>query len=403
MKKFALIFITVVLLGCREEEPSLTESFFKIYDNSDFDLSYDPIDVVELNDGYIVITGTQRNTTDFQGVQIIKIDLEGEFVGDTELNDYVAPAGDIYFNTDDSVTYFFTANPTTLGAVLIGVDTELDVVTETPLGGINYPLASNVTSSGNLLLMSYDPVNLNTQISEISTTGNFVGGANFSIGAGNTINAEQIIIDHFTVVSEQELPFFCGEFSPGNYYFNGFYEFSFSLVFTDLSSITGQVQGQSINEGVREALNAGIRAVLPLSGSDFAVAGFQFSENFQLSSATLTTTGISSSADLFPDDRRELRPYTPSKIIAYTFGETNYTIFASETEGRQIILYFYDVTTGEIAGIHNIGFINPFTLSSMKITEDNSLLVLGTTFVAGRFERMMLTKISERQIGDILN
>ncbi len=402
MKKFAFLFIAVSFLSCREEEPSLTESFFKIYDNSDFDLSYDPIDVVELNDGYIILTGTQREATDFKGVELIKIDLEGEFFIDRELNDYVAPAGDIYFNESDSVTYFFAANPTTLEASLIGVNTQLEVVSENALGGINYPLASNVTSGGNLLLLSYDPVDLATQMSEISTTGNFVGGASYSIGAGNTLNAEQVIIDHFTVVSEQALPFFCGEFSPGSYYFNGFYEFSFSMVFTDLGSVNGVVQGQSINEGVREALNAGISAVLPLESGDFALSGFQFSKNYQITSATLTTAGTSVSADLFTGDQRELKPYTPTDIIAYTLGESNYTIFASETEGRQIILYFYDTTSGEVAGVYNIGFINPFTLASIKVTQDNSLLVLGTTYVAGRFERMMLNKISEGEISDIV-
>ena len=390
LKKVQWVFILITLMACSDDTLSPSDSFFKIYDNSNFDLSYHPIDVVETVDGFIVLSGTELSNTDFQGVQLIKIDEEGDFVSEAALNNYVAPVGDIFML--DSITYFFAMNPTTLQAVLIGVNPQLEVTIEDPIGGLNYPLASSLTSSNELLLLSYDPVNLNSQISLIGLDGSFIGGTSYSIGAGSDV--EQDVVNHLLQVG-QPLPFFCGELSSGNYFFNGFYNFSFSLVFTSFGATPGGViQGQ--------ATSAGIREVLPLSGNVFAIAGFQFDENYQLSSISIDPASISSSVDLYPGDIAELKPYTPSKIISYTSSSGNYTVFASETKSRQIILHFYDASTGQIAGVKNIGFLNPFTLASIKATGDNSLTVLGTTFAAGRFERIALTKLSASEIGDIL-
>lgn len=391
MKTGIYLLSILTLFGCSDDSLSLSESFLKIYDDSNFDLSYHPIDVVETVDGFIILSGTELTNTDFQGVQLIKTDEEGSFLSQVSIDNYVAPVGEVYML--DSISYFFAMNPTTLQAVLLGVNPQLEITVEVTLGGIDYPLASALSSSNELLLLSYDPLGLTSEISLIGLDGSFIGGANYTIGAGSDVEAD--IIDHYLQRNENPFPFFCGELSPGNYYFNGFYNFSLSMVFTDFSGTpSGVLQGQSTD--------AGVRAALPLSGNNFAVAGFQFDENFQLSNTSLDPTGTTSSVDLYPGDMAELKPYTPSKVIGYSSGSGNYTVFAAETKGRQIILYFYDNSSGEVAGIRQIGFLNPYTFSSIKISADNSLLVLGTTFVADRFERIVLNKLSASEIGDIL-
>ena len=394
IKRLYFAIATLLIISCSDDEPSLSESFFKIYDDSNFDISYNPIDVVETIDGYIILTGTEINDSDFMGISLIKVDEQGEFERESgiALDAYVVPVGDMYLNPADSNTYFFAMNPTSLEAVLIGVNPQLEVEVEALLGGINYPLSSAVLSNGNLLLQSYDNLTQETEISEIALDGSYVGGNRYSIGPGDDVEVD--IINHYLQATERPLPFFCGEISSGNYYFNGFYNFSFSLVFTDFGDApTGVVQGQSTN--------AGIRAVLPQGGSNFSVAGFQFDDNYQLASSALSTGGITSSADLYPGNMAEVKPYTPVKILSYTNG-TTYSVFASETKGRQILLNFY-TDTGEISGSHRIGFLNPFTLSSMKVGSDNSLLVLGTTFVAGRFERITLNKLSPGEVTRLAN
>lgn len=392
IKLLKYFFLIPLILSCADDEPALNESFLKIYDDSNTDVSYRPIDVVETIDGYIILTGTELSNTDFMGIRLLKIDEEGNYESDAELDDYVVPIGDMYLNAADSNSYFFAMNPTSLEAVLIGVNPQLEVEVETLVGGINYPLSSNLLSNGNFLLQSYDPLSQETEISEISIDGTYLNGNRYSIGPGDDVEEE--IINHYLNASERPLPFFCGEISTGNYYFNGFYNYSFSLVFTNFSDTpNGVVQGQ--------ASNAGLRAVLPLSGSEFAIAGFQFDDNYQLASSTLSVGGISSSADLYPGNMAELKSYTPTKIINYSTG-SDYSVFVAETKGRQVLLNFYS-DTGEIAGTHRIGYLNPFTFSSIKVGTDNALLVLGTTFVAGRFERITFNKISESEVAGVVN
>ncbi|SNS60507.1 hypothetical protein SAMN05421640_0837 [Ekhidna lutea] len=392
LKIIIISILFPLFVSCTDDEPALSDSFFKIYDDSNLDVSYNPIDVVETVDGFIILTGTELNNTDFMGVQLLKIDDEGNFEFDLVLDDYVVPVGEMYLNEADSNSYFFAMNPTTLEAILLGINPQLEIEVEVSISGINYPLSSNVTSGGNLLLQSYDPLSLETEISEIGLDGSFIGGNSYSIGPGDDV--EEDIINHYLNATERPLPFFCGELSPGNYFFNGFYNYSFSLVFTDFSDApTGVVQGQSTN--------AGLRAVMPLNGSDFAVAGYQFDANYQLASTTLTTGGISSSADLYPGNMAEIKPYTPTKIINYNSG-SDYSLFVSETKGRQILLNFY-ASDGSVAGTHRIGYLNPFTFSSVKEGADNSLLIVGTTFVAGRFERISLIKIASSEISSYIN
>ena len=131
-----VLFMICTLMSCSDDEASLTESFFKIYDDSDFDLAYDPIDVVETADGYIILTGTEISSSDFDGIQVLKIDREGNFVQEREIADYVAPAGDIYLNPSDSNVYFFALEPVTPEAVLLSIDTDLNLVQTSVLSGL---------------------------------------------------------------------------------------------------------------------------------------------------------------------------------------------------------------------------------------------------------------------------
>ncbi|NQZ76647.1 MAG: hypothetical protein HRT61_11160 [Ekhidna sp.] len=391
----AALALCILVMGtaCSNDEPALTEAFLKIYDDSDLDVSYRPIDVVETVDGYIILTGTELSKSDFMGISLMKIDEKGEYVFEVALSDYVVPIGDLYLNSADSNSYFFAMNPTSFQAVLIGVNPALEIEVDVPIGGIDYPLSAAPLSNGNLLLQSYDPLSQETEISEISLDGSFVSGNSYSIGPGDDVLDE--ITNHYLNTSERPLPFFCGEVTAGSYYFNGFYNYIFSLVFTDFSNApSGVIQGLRPSK-------AGIRSVLSQGSGNFAVSGFQFDENYQLASITLPTSGNSSSADLYTGDMAELKPYTPVNIINHSAGST-FTVFASETKGNQILLNFYD-QNGAIAGMHRIGFLNPYSFSSIKTGSDNSLLVLGTTFVAGRFERIALNKIPESEVLSFVN
>lgn len=395
LPKFAFIVFFFLCVSCSSESLSLSDSFLKIYDDANFDLDYDPIDVVEVIDGFVLLTGTDVSNSSLDGIQLIKVNTEGNFERETSIATYVSPVGDMYLNPSDSIVYFFGMNPTTLASTLIGVNTDLEVQSEIPFSSLNYPLSAAPLSDGSFLLQSYDNLSAETEISNVGLDGTFIGGSSYSIGPGQ--DAEVDVINHLTGASDRPLPFFCGEYATGSYFFNGFYNYSFSTVFTDLGGApTGVLQGQGVN--------AGLRAALALADGNFAVAGYQFDENFQRPSVPINTNDVSgASVNLYLGNMAEIKPYSPSKIISYASSLGDYTVFASETKGNQIALYFYEASSASLAGIKLIGFLNPFTLSSIKVAADESILILGTTFVAGRFERILLNKISKKEIGDILN
>ncbi|MEO1254236.1 MAG: hypothetical protein AAFY41_05010, partial [Bacteroidota bacterium] len=73
IQKLCLALIVLLSISCSEDELSPSESFFKIYDDSNFDVSYKPIDVAEVVDGYIILTATDQPNSNFDGIRLIKV------------------------------------------------------------------------------------------------------------------------------------------------------------------------------------------------------------------------------------------------------------------------------------------------------------------------------------------
>jgi len=215
MKKiFALLPFFILLISCVEDSINPEESFTKIYDNSRSDISYQPIDVVQTDEGYLILAAQDNQESAFFGVQIIEVDNSGNFVSESSLDEsHVIPIGE--FITIGSKHFFFTMNPASLEIQMVKVgNTATDI--------------SNKTSNNELLLLSYSLDDGQTVLSKIDTMGNFIGGNGYTIGPGNEV--EDDILEHYIDPERSRLPFFCGEITNGNYYFNGFYNFSLSLV-----------------------------------------------------------------------------------------------------------------------------------------------------------------------------
>ena len=391
MKKLAYIFILFILTtACQQEEFDPTTAFTKIYDSYRGSEGYYPIDFMQTSTGYIILTGQTLDDSDYLGVKLIRVDEEGNFLSEDDLSaDYVAPVGDMVMI--DSVGYFFAMDPLSLNPVLFRVTDEGYEATD--IAGLDYPLAANVTSNGNLLLLGYDLGGEQMTLSVVSTDGT-ASSSGYAIGAGSDI--ESYIFNHFTDPEDGALPFFCGEWTSGTYYFNGVYNYALSLVFTQIGSDpSGVVQGQGFN--------GGLTSIMPLQGSEFALLGYQFNDNFIVPTATLNTSGISSSVNYLETPISEFRSKSNADIVKWENAAQSYTIIAAETESRQIALYIYQSATGELAGIHKIGYINPYTLGSIKVDENGDVLILGTTYLSGRFKRVFFSKIPASDLEKSLN
>jgi hypothetical protein len=392
-------YLQLLLVSCSEKsDPSYDqENFTAIFDNNQFSAANYPIDFKQTADGGYLILGERRiANSNFRGIYLMKVDKTGKFVSSVEVeSEYVNPVGDLITLNDQY--YFFCMDALNLEAQLVQVDANAENITITPTGGgITYPAAAaldNTTASSStpeLLLLSYNHNDKLMAVTVHGTSGTVSDGPSFfDIGAGDDV--EEPIVNHF-IRTGKRFPFQIGRISGGPYYFNGFENYTFSLIFTDLNDdgSDGVVQGQQ-DDG-------GFSAIHPLGGNKFAASRFNFGDNYFLPNVNLVTNAPSIGVDLGGNTLPELVTNAPVKIISAEVNTKKVLIFASDTKSKQIGLFFYDEATGEFLSSRYLGFSNPFEVANVLQTEDGGLAVCGTTYLAGRFPRICLIKISKGEL-----
>lgn len=393
MRRLINLILVLAIVGCNPGvEVTPRDEFVKIYDDDDFNERYEPIDVIQTSDdGYLVLSFYKREDSNFRGLYVLKADAEGEFASGTKfINDFVSPVKPLMQQGDRY--YFFCMDQFSLGVRLIEMDADGNVINAHTVG-TTYPLAAG-TDGQNFVLQSYDHVNKRTVLSTVDVTGAIQQSSDFDIGAGDGV--EEPIIDHFNQTGRY-LPFLAGRASDGAYYFNGFYNFTLSLVFSDLggSQPTGVCQGQQ-DEG-------GLNAVMATGANRFAVGRFNFGDNFIHPDAAIPTNSITSSVDLIGNPYPELVSNTHVEVAEHQINGKSVIIFGSSTNSGQIILMGYDPTTFELKGQLYLGFANPYQFGGFAATADEGLVVVGKTFVGGRFQRPCLFKITRDQTWQLAN
>ena len=392
MRFWQLSIFLILTIACSEPndtEPSV--NFLKIYDDSRFSASYIPIDIVQTEDeGFLILSGTRLESSDFIGVYIMKVDKEGNYVNDIFLPETVVhPVAD-WLLVDDTY-YFFAMNATSLGTLLYGVSEGGNLLEPIDVN-LTYPLHASIDEN-NFILLSYDNNSKSTVLSTISFDGNIQNSRGFTIGPGDDI--EEPIIDHFTRTGRQ-FPFLTGRSSSGLYFFNGFYNYTFSLVFTDLNSDepSGVVQGQR-EEG-------GFSTLLPLRADIYAAARFNFGDNYTLPNTNINSTGISSITDLGGNSALEWVSGAHVAVERLTIANIDIIVFASTTKNSQIMLSMYSENDGTWLGTDYLGYSTPYQLINLTRTLENGIAVLGSTAVAGRFNRICMFKLSEENLARIM-
>jgi hypothetical protein len=399
--KTSIILISVIILvaSCAKDSDLATDkaNFTRIYDNNKFDASYFPIDIKQTTDEGFLILGSRKLTdSNLSGTYLMKVDKLGAYVSDLEVaSDKVLPIGPLL--EANGKYYFFSMTPVGLETNLNEVDQE-GALTRTIAvqgeGGGSYPSAAyNDFKTGNFVLLRYDNLSKKSVVSIIDTEGVTKNSKKFSIGSGDGV--EEQFITHFTRTGRQ-FPFQVGKTSTGLYFFNGFYEYNFSLVFTDFveDSKPAIVFGQKAN--------GGFSSIMPLEGNKFAASRFNFGDNYLLPNVTLKTAANSKSSivdeDLEGNNLPELSSNATVKIISATVNGKDVVLYGTNTRSKQISLYGYDKAMGKFLGSRYLGFSNPFEIAAMTITTDGGLAVCGTTYVAGRFPRICLFKISKDEL-----
>jgi hypothetical protein len=391
------IVIFLFLFSCGEESNPVfdEENFTAIIDNNEFSASHFPIDIKQTPDkGYLILAERRLTDSNFRGVYLLKVDKVGNVVRELVVDpQYVNPVGD--FMEQGGQYYFFCMDNLNQVAQIAQVDADATTMT-TSATGVTYPAAA-AKDGNNFILLSYNNDSKRTVLSLHNNTGNVVQGPKeYAIGAGDDV--EEPIINHF-IRTGKRFPFQTGKVG-GLFYFNGFENYTFSMVFTDLNgddsngNVLGSVQGQQ-DDG-------GLSAIYPLGGSRFATAQFNFGDNYFSPNVSLQTNGASSSVDLEGNSLPELTSNATVKIIKTEINTKSVLIYGSDTKSKQIGLFFYEEPTGRFMSSRYLGFTNPFEIGNFTQTSDGGLVVCGTTYLAGRFPRICIFKLSKAELGEQL-
>jgi hypothetical protein len=399
---YTLLFLAVIGFSCSEEsKPTFdSENFTSIFDNYKFSIAYTPIDMIQTADGgYIILASRKLTDSDISGIYLLKADKTGNFVKELEVDEtYVNPVG--HFTQIGESYYFFCMEYPTMQANIASVDVNIESVAFMPVAssnGVNatYPsVASYIDNS--FLLQCYDHENRQTGIFIVNpTSGATSSSKGFTIGVGASDNVDEAIVNSF-LYAGRKFPYEVGK-AGSSYFFNGFFDFNFSLVFTDLNAD----DPTAIVFGQQPDFNGGFSSVINF-GAKFAASTFYFGENYIIPNAAIQTSGPSS---MTPEDLPglsfpELVTNAKVKILRATIDTKNVLIYASDTKTKQIGLYFYDETTAEFLGSRYLGFSNPFEIASIINTSDGGIAICGTTYVAGRFPRICIFKLSKEKIAE---
>lgn len=379
-----LLLMTLMLSACNsDEEVKPDEAFSKVYHINNADLKLHPVSLIQnRSNGYLLLSAA-----DEWNIHISKTDDKGEVDWHAAIDPpYVNPVYPLM--EKDGQYYFFCMDEVSLTAYLVRIDQDNGELLEVrSYDDIIYPLSAATLSDGGFLLQSYNRNARSTQISRIDQNFDVVWQENYNV----LEDVEEAVINHLTRRGDR-LAFFAGEVNnTGNYYFNGFYNFSFSTVFLD----AGDGARKGVLTGYR--YEGAVSALSHVADSNFALSRYAYEENYYLPGKGLDQEEVVFTGDMAGKQLYELEGN--AKVRIKKAGNT--VIYGSTTKSRQVVLHFYDAGSGRLKGTRYFGETNPYAFADFIRTHDGGLAVLAKTFVADRFARTALFKLSKDEMDEL--
>lgn len=385
-----VLSISLMFFACEltESEQPLGH-FTRIYNQDDYSGNFYPIDIIQTADsGYFIMGKSVAPDFTFPVTYVLRTDSRGNFRWDNQLTPYVNPLpGGLWQEGDDY--FMLSMDDISLATYIIKVNENSRVAEEVTSLPYQYPMSMAKLENG-YLLQYYNRNARNTGMAKLDANYNEEWSKEYPV----LEDAEEPIITHFRS-PQPILPFFAGAIEgTSTYYVNGFYNFTLSLIFQQAGS-----ENFGVINGFRD--KGAISSALALPGGNFALSRYSFGNNFLLPNQALNTGTIVSAEDLPGLEFPELAPdaHVVTKMVEVT-GE-NYIIYASSTKSNQIVLLAYDLN-GILLGSTYVGNNFPYEVGNFTLTGDDGLAITGTTYVAGRFPRIALLKLSATDVRELI-
>ena len=415
--KFLFILITgIILVQCdiKNSDIENDKSFIRIYYDNDLNINYHPLDVVELSNGFLILsTKIQVNDSTTYSWEnhlpfIIKTDLDGNVEWTTNgERPYVSPIADILEINGDY--YFFALETTGKTPTLFQINLsseDIDFISTGNFGSNTFALNSIVDSEGNILLLNNNYKNFDAELYKISGLPDNIQSNRIAVMVNRVTNGEKrirpIILEHLSHYNKR-YPFSIKEYKNNNnldsYIVNCFENELLSLYNINVNN---SIQGNWIIGSITGTENkVYVASYQQLNDS---IVGFVKNDNNKISIQPNLLLGnnnngydinnLSETTDFIELDGQSL---IPSGIINYN--DVEYLFIAIATKGEQVALFIYDTETYGLHNIYYMGSTNDIAPVTIKQTNDDGLLVLCKTLVTNKYPRIALYKIPLKEIG----
>lgn len=386
---FLVIFLGmgIGLSSCKKKTKPEEVPFIKIYDDQNGNKHFHPLGITTspANDGYLVMSAY-----DGWRIHLMKVDNTGEFMWNYELpSNYVNAVpnliksnGQIYLVCMDAVGLF---------TYVLKIDENNHSTTEvSSFTDILYPTYA-YNSGQAVYIQNYNRLSMQTGIHKLTPD---MVSVTQSTDLDIFTDVEDRIVEHITFTGKR-IPFFVSSTPENNYIvMNGFYNYSFSLIFLDQNlNFAGVYNGAGFN--------GGLVAISPSGGNQFSLARFSYDNLYYNASATLTPSTIDITESIPAQGQSELDAEKPVLIKDLTIDGIHYKAFLSSTRSNQLLLTLYHLG-GSLAGKKYLGKNIPLTPSDFIQTEDSGLNILVQAKIMGSFDRIALIKLSKEQMEEIV-
>ena len=241
--------------------------------------------------------------------------------------------------------------------------------------------------------MSFDIIGNNTVVRKFNNSFQQIWSSNFNAYLGS----DYFVRYHLNKENE-EMPFFIGSVSPesgiSHYYINCFTPTGLSVEFINTSS--GNFDGSIMGNTDEFNIDASYSSLVYLHDDLFSMSRFHSKENYIHPNLSINVNENTHSSQLGDNYIHLPELATDAKVSALKdiFNNEELVVFASTTKTNQVVLYFFNPESSELVKTHYLGHTNPVEVATIKRGSDNSLLILGKTWITGRFQRIILYKLS---------
>lgn len=377
--------LSVFLAACKKDSKP-EDSFIKIYDDQNGNKHFYPLSMAVSGEGYLVLSAY-----DGWRIHLMKIDKEGEFEWNYELPaNYVNAVPNLIQHNGQS--YLVCMDAVGLFAYVLKIDENNHSVSEvSSFPNVLYPTYA-YNSGLDIYIQNYNRLSYETGIHRLTTD---LTGISQSGSVNIFTDVEERIVNHVTY-NGNRIPFFISSTPEQNYIvMNGFYNYSFSLIFLNPDlTFAGVYNGAGFN--------GGLAAFSPSGSSQFSLARFSYDNLYYNAGTTLTPTAIDIAESIPAQGQSELDAKKPVLIKDISIKGSHYKAFLSSTRSNQILLSIYS-PGGTLAGKKYLGKNNPYTVCDFIQTADDGLSILIQAKIMGSFDRIGLIKLSKEQIEAIVD